>query len=81
MHEQGLERSKSGGIIMSEYDWKTEVRHKCHCGHIELNEDKEENKFIQFDEKFHSEKDCYHGKETWTLLKCPKCNILLVEEC
>lgn len=64
---------------MSEYKWEEQTKHKCHCGHMELNEDKEENKFIQFDEKLHSECEDYHGKLTWIILKCPKCNILLVE--
>ena len=63
-----------------EWKWEEQVRHKCHCGHVELNEDKKENKFLVFDEKLHSSSSMFRDAETWTQMKCPKCNSIIVEE-
>ena len=63
-----------------DYNWSLEVKHKCSvCGHIERNEDIEENCFIVFDEKLHSiDRYSDPNTKTWTQMMCPKCNHLIV---
>lgn len=62
-----------------DYNWSLETRNKCTaCGHIELNEDKEDNKFVVFTEKLHSD-DGFGSITTWTQKMCPKCNHLIVD--
>lgn len=61
-----------------DYNWSIEIKNKCSvCGHKELNEDKEENKFVIFVEKLHSD-DGYGKINEWSQLMCPKCNHLIV---
>lgn len=62
-----------------DYNWSIQPRHQCMvCKHIEYNEDKEDNKFVRFEEKLHSESD--DGRMiSWTQLMCPKCNHLIVD--
>lgn len=60
-----------------DYDWSREKAHTCAvCGHIQYNEDKEENKFILFTEKLHTED--YGRIIEWSQSMCPKCNHLFI---
>jgi len=61
-----------------DYNWSLGIRNKCAiCGHIERNEDIEENCFVVFEEKLHVT-DRLGESKTWNQVMCPKCNHLIV---
>ena len=61
-----------------EFVWEEQVRLECVCGHKELNEDKDENKFILMTEKYHSEERYSHGIKTHSVYACPKCGTVRI---